>query len=770
MLAQKKEYSRYYSGFRGVDFSTDDTLINESRFPFAVNMYKDYVSGAGQGIETIPGFRKRFKVPDGSQIYGIHAFKDTQGVQKVLIHAGTKLYQWESFGADNADNVEEAQIELFSTMNRRDSVSFIFNNRLYIIDGKNYLYYDGTVVSAVKDSAYVPTTYINIIPGGDNADVGTEYEQRNMLSPYFKHTFIADGTTTVFSMNEMKLDAITEVKAYGNVVDTDKYTVDLISGTITFTEAPKKPEDVDYPEFSAGIEITAKKAIYEASDVTVKKSDGLVVTLKAYHGISSTEFVSMIESATVTALFDNRVFFSGIPGKPNLILYCERNSTGFADPSYIGVLNYIEDGVGTTPITAMLGVADTLLVLKNDTQQDGAVYYHTPLETGVDILPKTYPSQSGLAGTGCLGAACNFLDDPVFVSRLGLDAVSLYSSARYERTREHRSSMVDPKLLNGTDLSAAKLCEYGGYLVLLCDGKMFLADSRQLYQNSAGNREYEWYYLEDIGIYDGQQEKYHYINEIPQSIFDIMSGFVEHNGEEYPVQFSIDIPENDLPPFDNSTVVGQQDTNGTPLAVAYVTLYSGKTVALLCDTTGEMTGGTFSPAVTMCTITDENGENLYFGTKNGYVCSFNFDKRNEEDGTIDAKWYDFDGRAIFSGCALKNDNCGIPHMTKSTVKKSLVVKVKNFAALSAKIRVKTNKKRMADIGTIKTHRGLNGLFDYMDFSDFSFIQEGETIFAIREKEKKWVEKQYFIYTDSFKKPFSLFYVAYKYTVSGNYKG
>ena len=44
-----------------------------------------------------------------------------------------------------------------------------------------------------KHPVYVPTTYINIIPSGENANAGTEYEQRNVLTPRFKHTFVAFG-------------------------------------------------------------------------------------------------------------------------------------------------------------------------------------------------------------------------------------------------------------------------------------------------------------------------------------------------------------------------------------------------------------------------------------------------------------------------------------------------------------------------------------------------------------------------------------------------
>lgn len=107
---------------------------------------------------------------------------------------------------------------------------------LYIIDGKNYLVYDGTDIMPVvnygdKHPVYVPTTYINIIPSGENANAGTEYEQRNVLTPRFKHTFVADGTTKDFYMNENMLDSVVSVKVYG--ADITAYTVDLANGTIS---------------------------------------------------------------------------------------------------------------------------------------------------------------------------------------------------------------------------------------------------------------------------------------------------------------------------------------------------------------------------------------------------------------------------------------------------------------------------------------------------------------------------------------------------------
>jgi hypothetical protein len=57
----------------------------------------------------------------------------------------------------------------------------------------------------------------------------------------------------------------------------------------------------------------------------------------------------------------------------------------------------------------------------------------------------------------------------------------------------------------------------------------------------------------------------------------------------------------------------------------------------------------------------------------------------------------------------------------------------------------------------------------MDFSDFTFQVTPETLFSISEKEKRWVEKQYYIYSDEFEKPFSLYYIAYRYNICGRVK-
>ena len=105
-------------------------------------------------------------------------------------------------------------------------------------------------------------------------------------------------------------------------------------------------------------------------------------------------------------------------------------------------------------------------------------------------------------------------------------------------------------------------------------------------------------------------------------------------------------------------------------------------------------------------------------------------------------------------------------MTKTTIKKSTVIKTKALKDSAAKVKVRTNKKVYSQIARINS-----GIFSFedMDFADFTFNTEGQTLFAVREKEKKWVEKQYYVYSDEMQKPFALYYISFRYKIAGRYK-
>lgn len=571
------------------------------------------------------------------------------------------------------------------------------------------------------------------------------------------------------------------------------YKKSAVYNNVVTTFAPiPAPQTAGYAEGYAGVKVSANGSVYTF--------DGIGGT------ISGKEAIFGCRLATV---FDNRVFLTGNPKLPNHIFWCgiPAEADGVPDPTYFGALNFEQDGIGQTPNMGMFPVADTLCVIKNDTVTDGVVYYHTPVVQGNDIVPKIYPSSRGISGQGCisLGGAINFRDDPVFITHEGIDAIGQLS-ARYERATEHRSSLVDVKL-RSYDLTKAKLEVYDGYLLVLTDdGHVFMADSRQMYTDKTGVGQYEWFMLEGIGSWDNQYDAYRYGKYFPTPTFaddvksivggvtlEIASEVYDYNvGIKRDLRGLIANPSNateggsinsytytvNYTDYDDEGneiessvdfkfgVRAVQDENGETHyyylehALRSEGQFSNPPVANY-----EQTGGDFHSAKFIKTV----GEDLFIGTVDG-LYKFNFNVRNA-DGTLpmskgDIDVYSRDGRCYESGCATLMDNCGIPHLEKKTVTKTLVIKTKSEKESVAKLRVRTNRKSYEQIARL----GDGNLdFQRLDFSETAFTATPNSLFAIKEKERHWVEKQYYLYNDEFNKSFCLYYIAYQYQVQGKYK-
>jgi hypothetical protein len=287
--------------------------------------------------------------------------------------------------------------------------------------------------------------------------------------------------------------------------------------------------------------------------------------------------------------------------------------------------------------------------------------------------------------------------------------------------------------------------------------------------------QYEWYYLEDIGVWEGQFDEYVYAM-LPGEIGD--TTFPDSLGgapllEATAVRNNLGIEEN-LIGKTASEENGDIQHDEIVRDRVYYDFYfkeirrrdeygreTNFTDHYYVEPTGAKCGGTFIPAERLYVI----GSDLYFSAGR-FLCKFNFDKRDSNTGIVPVEYYNFDGRRIFSGCATKMDNCGIPHLTKNTVKRSTVIKTRTYTHSNAKIKVRTNRQTFKQVGRIISG---HEVFEGLDFADFTFSPEGNTLFSINEKEKKWVEKQHFIYSDEYCKPFALYYLVYRYNVAGRYK-
>lgn len=149
------------SSFLGIDLRNAPYNVSEGRSPNCPNMIRDTrgVNKKRFGYETLLEF-------DGP-INGSHVLKGE--TNKLVVHAGTKFYSV----------VGTTKTEIYSTAANHRSISKQINSKLYILDGSNYLVYDGEAMKKVSEDAYIPTIIIARLYNGG----GEVLEPINLLQP-----------------------------------------------------------------------------------------------------------------------------------------------------------------------------------------------------------------------------------------------------------------------------------------------------------------------------------------------------------------------------------------------------------------------------------------------------------------------------------------------------------------------------------------------------------------------------------------------------------
>lgn len=434
--------TRTYTNFAGVDFSTDSSLVKINRSPDALNVWKNYNDTEGVCIETRPGLSLIGTI--GEKILGIYAVTDS----KAIVHSKNKLYEWTNF-PDEPTN--ETLNELYTGMDTSNRTVFNkFGDYLYINDGTNYLRYNGTTVSKVSTSAFVPTTTIGRSPTGG----GERYQDVNVLSPQRINQFLADGTSVNYVLDAIGIESVDKVVVNDVQLTTSDYTVNTATGTVTFNTAPAVP--------------------------AVSGQDNVFITFtKTISG-----YEDRIAKCKKALMWDNRMFYTGNPTYPNAIFHSELNN-----PAYISDLSYYEDGASDSAIKDIKVGSDVLWVFKDKDQNNKNVFYHT--KTIDSEQGKVYPCVEGNVELGCKSVAMNFLDDIVYLSKDGLQGI-ITTELDSRQVISPRSHLIDNKLVNNTDYLNAQMEEWKGYLLVLVGDEVYLADSRQktAYLSSF---EYEWY-------------------------------------------------------------------------------------------------------------------------------------------------------------------------------------------------------------------------------------------------------------------------------------
>lgn len=429
--AEPKPNTTVYSQFRGVHL-TDPYLCDVNHSPYALNLISN-----NEGLPEIrPGWRVLHSLgaPINCLAHGV-----VNGVAVSLVHAGTKLYTWTS----------AAYTEIYSGLTNAKSKIFFATHsnatKAWILTGVEYVVYDGTTVQSVEVVSTVPTILIAKTPTGG----GVVYQPVNLLQAKRIEKFQGNGTAKVYQLAANALDSTTavikEVTASGEVTRSD-FTVNATTGQVTFTTAPPAPP----VSGTDNIFITYSKTVTGYAD-RVKKC-----SIYSEYGENGT----------------GRIFVTGNPAFRNYDWWSE-----FNDPTYFPDLNYGVTGSASTAIVGYSKIGKYQLIVKEDNQQDTTIFLRYPatLSSGLTY----FKLEPGIAGLGAIasGSFVNLVDEPLFLSRTGLFAISS-NNITAERTLQNRSYYVDEQLTKEANLQNAIATEWNGYYLLAVNGKIYAFNSR----------------------------------------------------------------------------------------------------------------------------------------------------------------------------------------------------------------------------------------------------------------------------------------------------
>lgn len=442
--------------FLGCDLTNQPTNVDSNRSPDARNMIRD-VPGK---VRKRMGYRTVYTLE--GKVNGYHKLNG----QPPLIHAGTKMYRVEN-GKCTA---------VYSEANDSRSMSWEFDKKLVIADGKALLLYDGETVSRADANGKVPILTISRQPNGG----GTAYEGLNLIQSKFEEDFLVDADhkdEKVFQLSFGDLDKV-EVKVQvmnadggwvGKQEGTD-FTVDRKSGTVTFTSAPGATP----VSGTDNVKIIASRTVKGYADRVNKCCVGI------QFGVNGAS---------------DRLFLAGNPDMINYDWFSGQN-----DPTYWSDTSYSVLGQSDAAIVGYSVVNARLAAHKNgqDAQRNCIVREGNL----VDNQP-AFPIVNILQGEGAVGRyTFGYLQtEPLFLTAMGVYAITAQDITG-EKYSQLRSFYLNGKLLEESGLEDSYSCVYKDMYWLAVNGKVYILDGLQASQTDRGapyaTRQYAGFYLTDI--------------------------------------------------------------------------------------------------------------------------------------------------------------------------------------------------------------------------------------------------------------------------------
>lgn len=478
-----------YDRLKGVDFSTDQSLIDTARSPFALNL----VSGPGGYPEKRPGWRTLQQLE--GHIYGLHVGM-VKGENVYLVHCGDKILRW--WPGDPA----RGTVQLRTGVNQNYSRSFVHQDRIFLLTGTEYLVYgvfdDVEAIKPVSDIATVPTVFFNSSPVGLD---GVPLQDKNILTNRrtvgflgnFVETDTGESGDNVFALPYENIESSNIVVNVKDPVtlewveyrhDTsgkwklerlnpgDSYNGPVVRG-YKWKFTPENFTHGAIPEKSFVVDaVFGVVGIYPAPWKNEAGGDNVEITFDLAPK-EDEDTADTLNKCDTFAVFEERIWLTGNPGKPAFDWHSDAD-----DPTYFPDTGYTRVGTAGTEIMGYLQVGTAQAIVKAEGSQDASLYLRT-VGTLNDLT--AFPIKQGVSGQGAISkrAFSNILDDPMYLTRNGVFAVSS-NIVTEQRTLANRSRFLDPKLTREANLKEAVACSWNGmYLLSMTDGTVYIMDGKQ---------------------------------------------------------------------------------------------------------------------------------------------------------------------------------------------------------------------------------------------------------------------------------------------------
>ena len=362
---------------------------------------------------------------------------------------------------------------VYSGANNHRSVSWQFEDKVAIADGKALLIYDGTTVTPASSGAYIPTLTIAKAPNGG----GKEYEALNLIQPGFKELFAGTADDKDYHLSFGGLDntavKVEVLNSSGEWIEktlTTDYSVNRETGVISFVTTP----GVSPITGEDNVRITAYRTVEGYADRINKCTIGI------QYGVNGQK---------------DRLFLSGNPDRINYDWY-----SGLKDPTYFPDTGYSVLGSGRSAIVGYTVINSLLAAHKDENEEHQTVILRSG--TLVDDKP-AFRITNTIQGAGAIAPySFQYLaNEPLFLTRLGIYAITAQDITG-EKYAQNRSFYLNGKMLKEDNLEDAFACTYNDMYWLCINDKIYILDGLQPLSRDKNlpysNRQYVGFYRTNI--------------------------------------------------------------------------------------------------------------------------------------------------------------------------------------------------------------------------------------------------------------------------------